>query len=305
MLRILTLLICCCGVLSAADSIWMNDFEAAKARAAAEDKDLLIDFTGSDWCGWCIKLKEEVFVHDSFKSAIQKDFVLVELDFPRKTELPPAIKAQNEKLSQQYDIKGFPTILLTNHKGEVYGRTGYQAGGPEAYLKHINSFTEAKEKREAMLKEAESLEGMARVEKLGAVLENLLKHGIESGQKEIADQIKTLDPADEKGFIAIYEFPQKMDTVVKQLNESGDLDAALAELTTVAENADHGPSKQQAYLFMADIYKRGKDDTAKQLEYYKKAADADPDSDLSKEINKYLAEQKAGGGQEKAAEKQE
>jgi thioredoxin-related protein len=62
---------------------WMHDIEAAKKKAAAENKDLFIDFTGSDWCGWCIKLNEEVFQHDPFKKGIADDFILVELDYPR------------------------------------------------------------------------------------------------------------------------------------------------------------------------------------------------------------------------------
>ena len=71
---------------TAAGDEWMTDFEAAKKKAAAENKDLLVDFTGSDWCGWCIKLVDEVFKHDSFKKGVADKFVLVELDFPKKPE---------------------------------------------------------------------------------------------------------------------------------------------------------------------------------------------------------------------------
>ena len=68
---------------TAAGEGWMTDFEAAKQKAAAENKDLLVDFTGSDWCGWCIKLVDEVFKHDAFKQGAADNFVLVELDFPQ------------------------------------------------------------------------------------------------------------------------------------------------------------------------------------------------------------------------------
>jgi thioredoxin-related protein len=114
---------------------WLTDFEAAKKQAAAEKKDILVDFTGSDWCGWCIKLDKEVFSTPAFKA--QKDFVLVSLDFPRRKEIPADQKAKNEALMRQWGVQGFPTIILTNASGQAYGRTGYQPGGPEKYLAHL------------------------------------------------------------------------------------------------------------------------------------------------------------------------
>jgi thioredoxin-related protein len=114
---------------------WLTDFEAAKKQAAAEKKDILVDFTGSDWCGWCVKLDKEVFSTEAFKA--QKDFVLVALDFPRRKEVPADQKAKNEALMTRWGVRGFPTIILTNAKGEPYARTGYQPGGPEKYLPHL------------------------------------------------------------------------------------------------------------------------------------------------------------------------
>lgn len=114
---------------------WLTDFEAAKKQAAAEKKDILVDFTGSDWCGWCIKLDKEVFSTPAFKA--QKDFVLVSLDFPRRKEIPADQKAKNEALMRQWGVQGFPTIVLTNAAGEPYATTGYQPGGPEKYLPHL------------------------------------------------------------------------------------------------------------------------------------------------------------------------
>jgi len=114
---------------------WLTDLDAAKQQAAAEKKDILIDFTGSDWCGWCIKLDKEVFSTPAFKA--QKDFVLVSLDFPRKKELPADQKAKNDALAKAWGIQGFPTIILANAAGEPYAQTGYKQGGPEAYLAHL------------------------------------------------------------------------------------------------------------------------------------------------------------------------
>ena len=116
---------------------WMTDFEAAKAKAKAENKPLLLDFTGSDWCGWCIKLDKEVFSKDAFKEYASAELVLVELDFPRGKGQSAELKAQNEKLAQQYGVRGFPTILVLSPEGELIEKTGYQRGGPEAYVEHI------------------------------------------------------------------------------------------------------------------------------------------------------------------------
>ena len=87
---------------TAAGDEWMTDFEAAKQKAAAENKDLLVNFTGSDWCSWCIKLVDEVFKHDAFKKGVADNFVLVELDFPQdKSKLDESTQTQNEMLQEK------------------------------------------------------------------------------------------------------------------------------------------------------------------------------------------------------------
>jgi len=116
---------------------WLTDFEAAKAKAVAEQKPLLLDFTGSDWCGWCIKLDEEVFSQDAFKEYANGSLILVELDFPKRKEQSTELKAQNKALAEKYGIRGFPTILVLSPEGELIEKTGYQRGGAEAYVKHI------------------------------------------------------------------------------------------------------------------------------------------------------------------------
>ena len=280
-------------MLSDAEGAWMEDFEAAKAKAKAEGKDLLIDFTGSDWCHWCVKLKEEVFDHESFTLAASKSFIFVELDFPNSKPQSDEIKAQNAALAKKYNIQGYPTILLTDHEGVVYGRTGYQAGGPEVYLKHLESIRDAKSKRAEALAAANKLEGMAKAEKLGEILTSLMESQIEEGQAEIVAEIKKLDPEDSKGLIAAYEFPNKLAAVEQTIKSTGDFDKALAELNGLLPAANKPAQKQQIYMFMAMIYMRGKQDQEQTMAHYKKAADADPESDLSKQIYQALEQQAA------------
>ena len=123
---------------STTESVWMTDFEAAKARAAEEDKDLLMDFSGSDWCYWCKKLDGEVFSKPGFVEEAGKQFVFVKIDFPSdKSGQSRQLQAQNQRLATIYGIQGYPTVILAYPDGTPYARTGYQEGGPDAYLAHL------------------------------------------------------------------------------------------------------------------------------------------------------------------------
>ena len=121
----------------AAKEGWLDDFEKAKAQAKAENKKILLDFTGSDWCGWCIKLDKEVFSQPAWKDYAAKHFVLVEVDFPKRTELPEATKKQNQELQKKFNIRGFPTVVITSPSGTKKGELGYVEGGPEAFIKEL------------------------------------------------------------------------------------------------------------------------------------------------------------------------
>jgi protein disulfide-isomerase len=114
---------------------WLTDFSAAKQQAASENKKLLLDFTGSDWCGYCKLLDAEVLNTAGFKN-FAKDYILVRIDFPRSTELSPALKQQNDALAQQFQVSGYPTLIALNSSGrEITRQTGYEPGsGPGAYL---------------------------------------------------------------------------------------------------------------------------------------------------------------------------
>lgn len=130
---------------SASEANWLSDFEAAKVSAAQEGKDLLINITGSDWCPWCTRLKNEVFSTDLFKKEATKNFILVVLDFPRdKSDMSPETIRQNDRLYINYNIAGFPTIVLADDKGKEYARTGYRPGGPKLYLEHLDELIKQK-----------------------------------------------------------------------------------------------------------------------------------------------------------------
>jgi thioredoxin-related protein len=120
-----------------AEAGWTDDFEKALETAKKENKHVLVDFSGSDWCGWCIRLEDEVFSKRPFKEFAEENLVTVLIDFPRKKKLGKKQMESNQSLAQKYAVEGYPTVLLLNPAGEVVGRTGYKPGGPEEYVKHI------------------------------------------------------------------------------------------------------------------------------------------------------------------------
>lgn len=123
---------------------WVTDWEKAKRTAAAENKDLLIDFAGSDWCYWCKKLDSEVFTKPEFAAAAN-DFVFVLVDFPNdKSGQSAALQEQNDQLGREFGVRGFPTIFLAGADGTPYAQTGYRDGGPAAYLEHLEDLKKQK-----------------------------------------------------------------------------------------------------------------------------------------------------------------
>lgn len=117
---------------------WDDDYDKAVAQAKADKKMVLLDFTGSDWCGWCIKLDKEVFSKPEFKTYAKDNLVLVEIDFPQGKQQTKKLKEQNEKLKNEHAIKGYPTIIVLNSEGKKVGQLGYMEGGPKAFIAELD-----------------------------------------------------------------------------------------------------------------------------------------------------------------------
>ena len=113
---------------------WFTDAEAAQAKAKEENKLVLLDFTGSDWCIWCKKLKREVFDKPEFAQFAQSKLVLVEVDFPQHKTLPEAQQQANARLDNTYRINSYPTIILLDSDGKQVARMGYVFGGASSFI---------------------------------------------------------------------------------------------------------------------------------------------------------------------------
>ena len=119
--------------------VWLTSLETAKTESATRKVPILVDFSGSDWCGWCIKLDKEVFSKPAFKDYAQDNLVLLLIDFPRRAAQSDEVKKANRTLAEQFQVEGFPSVLLLDAEGKVLARTGYQPGGAEAYVQHLKS----------------------------------------------------------------------------------------------------------------------------------------------------------------------
>jgi protein disulfide-isomerase len=119
---------------------WVTDYEEAFELAVKKEKYVLINFTGSDWCGWCHKLTDEVFSQPEFQKFAEDELILLKIDFPRRTKQSKEEKIQNQRLANRFAVQGFPTILLADPNEKVVLRTGYRRGGANQYISHLKRY---------------------------------------------------------------------------------------------------------------------------------------------------------------------
>lgn len=121
---------------------WQTDFEAAKKEATTEDKNIIVVFSGSDWCAPCIKLDKNIWKSEAFKTEAAKEWILVKADFPRKkaNELSKEQTEHNRKLAEKYNIEGsFPLVVVVDKNGKVLGKMGFKNVSPDEYIKMIHA----------------------------------------------------------------------------------------------------------------------------------------------------------------------
>lgn len=128
-----------CAASAYADSPWGTDYKKAQDEAKANHKFVLLDFTGSDWCGYCIQLDRAILSQPQFKDYATKNLVLVEIDFPRRKSIPQETRKQNQELAERYQIEGFPTLVILNGDGKAVWRyEGMYMGGITAFLAELD-----------------------------------------------------------------------------------------------------------------------------------------------------------------------
>lgn len=216
----------------ATEAEWIADFDKAVEVAKAQKKNLLVDFTGSDWCGWCKKLHAEVFSQPEFVAAAPKDFVLVALDYPHAPEIKAKVPnpQRNAELAAKYGIQGYPTIMVLSPEGEVVAQTGYQAGGAAKYLEHLSTIrTEGLamlDKVREMQKRFDAAVGDAKLAVAGEALDLFTAAkgmGAARGALPIVKAGVAVDAKNEKGFAA-----RGLTVLLKSGADAATIDSALA-----------------------------------------------------------------------------
>jgi thioredoxin-related protein len=233
------------------DGLWQTDFEAAKAKAKAEKKFLLVDFTGSDWCIWCKRLNAEVFDKDEFQKEAPKHFVLVEVDFPAPGK---KLAGELKQLQKRYKIQGFPTVLVIDSDGLVVAQTGYQPGGPEAYVKQLSEFLNIYATVLKLKKDLDSSKGVARAKLLDKLIDANVKLNRENDVLTgWSKEIVSLDTNNKAGLKIKHEFRLCMAEYLK-LKEKHKINDAKAVLKkALALSGISAEQKQACYMAQGEL----------------------------------------------------
>ena len=182
-----------------ADDVWLTDPEEATKMAVDQDKDLLLLFTGSDWCPPCIKLETEIFSKPEFLEEAKRQFVFLVFDFPREKQLPDELAAQNKKWAQRFGVEGYPTVIVLDKKQRPFGITGYRDGGVEEYLGQLGEFTQKRKRRDEALAKAKDLKGTERAKMLDQALTEMEQSLAELYYDDIIKEIVEIDKEDIAG----------------------------------------------------------------------------------------------------------
>jgi len=116
---------------------WTTSITEAISRAEDEDRMILLDFTGSDWCEWCARLEKEVWETSEFIQWADDNLVMVFIDFPQNMKLTESQQSHNRALKEFFGVSGYPTVFLLDNDLTPLLKTGLRRGGPQEYIRHL------------------------------------------------------------------------------------------------------------------------------------------------------------------------
>ncbi len=205
---------------------WMTDLPAAQAKAAAEGKAVLVDFTGSDWCGWCVRLRQDVLDKPEFAEYAKDKFVLMEVDVPRNPNFDKELLAKNQQLCEKYKVSGFPTIMVLTPEGHVAG--GFVGG--MSSLDAVKEPLDAALKNAAALKAAESLEGKEKLQALHGVYVSLPEEF--QAATDLRETILSLDTENVTGLRDVVKAEEQLESTMQRLQAA---DQERAKLVAIVD----------------------------------------------------------------------
>ena len=273
---------------------WLVDFEKAKTQAAKEEKSILMEFTGSDWCPPCKALAKNVLTQDVFKTEMPKNFVLLKLDSPRdKSKQTPEEIEQYKVLAAKYGIQGVPTIFLADAKGRPYYQTvGYSGDPADKYVANLKEQLGTLAKRDAAFAKAEKATGTEKAKLLAEGLSLVDDEMALKTYSEVVAEIIELDADNKAGLKTKFdglknsvEFKSELEaTMSSNRGKPEDILAAIDKL--IAEKKPTGAALQEAVFMKSSILFQT--DKAKAKEMLLEAKELAPQSETGKRIDGIL-----------------
>ncbi len=202
---------------------WMTDFETAKEKAVAENKPLLVDFTGSDWCYFCKVLSEKVLSKPEFAAYAENKFIPVELDFPSSKSIDPKQLERNKAVSKRYGIQGFPTVLVLSPQGDILG--GF-VGGADS-LARVQPALDGALENLKLLEAAKAATGLERA-KAFAKLYSALPDEMKEKAGDYKKEIKENDKDNVTGFSDVIAAEEEMRALTVEILRAGDYASVLS-----------------------------------------------------------------------------
>lgn len=280
------------------DGIWMVSMDFAKKTASEKNVDLMILFTGSDWCHWCQLMAEEIFSDEKFQEEVVKKFVPVKLDFPSKVDFPENIKQSYRSLAEKYCIRGYPTVILAAGDGTPYAACGYQPGGGEAFLKTLDDLKASKAALEEKAAAAEK-GGEAEAKELYEALQNYVENfkdnpSIMETFAKYYDICKSKNPDIARTLEREQKVKEEVEALDKQyhlgMNEDrsefpeSSVEEAAADYRAVIDKYGlEGMQKQEVLLKICDIY-YAVQESEKIDAVMQEIIDTDPESEIAQII---------------------
>lgn len=233
---------------------WLIGMDRAKEKATAENKDMLLYFTGTDWCPPCIDLDEKIFSQAEFLDPILEKFILVKIEFLRDYKRQSeALQKANEETGKRYDVVSYPTIILADSNGRPYARTGWQAGEQKipVYLNLFNGLAKQKEDLRAALATAAGAEGEEKTRVLAKAFSKLRPREVLNFYRPEVNAALAVDKfGGALAPIVFYEKIRALELECDKLSDSSDFKGILAKIEAFLTAEPRKPIERQEILVL-------------------------------------------------------
>jgi thioredoxin-related protein len=291
-LRFFVLVSFLAAIASAAENVWITDMTMAKQKAAAGNKDILIYITGSDWCGFCKRLRKNVFNQEMFIEQMSKCFVMVEMDFPhddqKKAAQSAELKKQNKEWRKKLKSRGYPNVFLVDEIGKPYARqVGYSNQTLKQYIGILKKLRQIRIIRDKYLKLANEAKEPAEI--AGLLDKSLSEMDTEIIVNHYLDMVKRIGELDSRNKLGLkkkyHYLPKVVElkdqiTIAARKKDFEKLNSMVKRLMKIV--GGKGQDAQEALFHQAYALREVRPEVAKKV--FRTALQADPNGRLVEKI---------------------